>query len=438
MYLHSGMEINEKGHLTISGCDTVELKKQYGTPLYVIDENIVRNNAKNFKTAMDKYFEKGRVMYASKALNNKAILKIVASVGLGIDVVSAGELYTALSAGIAPEKIELHGNSKSEEEIVMAVENQIYCIIADGFDELLLIEKVCKDLNKTINVSIRIRPNIDIHAHEAIQTAKMDCKFGFGLFDGQAMKAAEIIHNSSYMHLHGIHCHIGSQIFDEKPFEELSHHMVDFASDIRKKLNVELEEFIFGGGFGVWYNDEDTPKPFEVFIKLISENVKKLCKDINYPLPIVTIEPGRSIVGEAGTTIYNVNGVKEIEGVRTYCMSDGGMFENIRTALYDAKYTAYCASKMNETHDKIVSIAGKCCESGDMITWDTPMPKSLTTGDTLAVLTTGAYNYSMANNYNRNPVPAMVLVNNGKSDIIVKRQSYEYIALNDIVPEHLK
>lgn len=438
MYLHNGMEINEKGHLTISGCDTVELKKQYGTPLYVIDENIVRKNAKNFKTAMDKYFENGRVMYASKALNNKAILKIVVSEGLGVDVVSAGELYTALSAGIDPKKIELHGNSKTEEEIVMAIENQVYCIIADGFDELELIEKICKQLNKKIDISIRIRPNIDIHAHQAVQTAKMDCKFGFGLFDGQAIKAAEIIHKSEFMHLHGVHCHIGSQIFDEAPFKELCRHIVDFVYDVKKTLNAELEEFNFGGGFGVWYNDEDTPKPFEAFIKLISENVNAMCKAIDYPLPIVAIEPGRSVVGEAGTTIYNVNGIKEIEGVRTYCMCDGGMFENIRTALYGAKYTAYCASKMNEEHNKLVSIAGKCCESGDMISWDTPVPQSLKTGDTLAVLTTGAYNYSMASNYNRNPVPQMVLVNNGKADIIVKRQSYEYITLNDIIPEHLK
>jgi len=220
MHLNSSMEINEKGHLTISGCDTVELKKQYGTPLYVIDENTVRSNCKKFKTAMDKYFDNGRVMYASKALNNKAILKIVTSEGLGVDVVSGGELYTALQAGISPDKIELHGNSKTEEEIIMAVENQIYCIIADGFDELDLIEKVCQRLNKKINVTIRIRPNIDIHAHEAIQTAKMDCKFGFGLFDGQAFEAVKIINKSNFMALHGVHCHIGSQIFDEQPFEE--------------------------------------------------------------------------------------------------------------------------------------------------------------------------------------------------------------------------
>ncbi len=438
MRLNNGMKINENGHLTISGCDTVELKKQYGTPLYVIDENTVRSNCKKFRTAMDKYFENGRVMYASKALNNKAILKIVASEGLGVDVVSGGELYTALEAGIAPNKIELHGNSKTEEEILMAVENQIYCIIADGFDELDLIESVCQKLNKEIDVTIRIRPNIDIHAHEAIQTAKMDCKFGFGLFDGQAFEAAKIINASKFMKLHGVHCHIGSQIFEEQPFEELAKHIVGFANDIKNELNIELSEFNFGGGFGVWYTDGDTPKDFEVFIKLISQTVNDLCAKINFALPIVSIEPGRSIIAEAGTTLYNVNGLKEIKDVRTYCMSDGGMFENVRTALYGAKYTAYCASKMNEEHNKLVSIAGKCCESGDMISWDTPMPENLQVNDTIAVLTTGAYNYSMASNYNRNPVPAMVLVKDGESHIIAKRQTYDYIAMNDVVPDYLK
>ena len=437
MNLHYGMDINKDGHLTISGCDTVELAKQYGTPLYVIDEDFLRKNCKEFKTAMDKYFDGGRVMFASKALNTKAILKIVDSEGLGIDVVSGGELYTALSCGISPEKLELHGNSKTEEEIFMAVENQIYCIIADGFDELEVIEKVCELLNKRISVSIRLRPNIDIHAHEAVQTAKMDCKFGFGIIDGQAIKAVEIINKSKWMDFHGIHCHIGSQIFEEQPFEELCRHFVDFACEVRGKFGLLVKQFNCGGGFGVTYNDKDTPKPFEPFIKLISESLNRLCKESGYPLPLVAIEPGRSVVGEAGTTLYTVNGLKDIPDIRTYCMCDGGMFENIRTALYGAEYTAYCASKMNEEHIKKVSIAGKCCESGDMITWNTPMPESLKTGDTLAVLTTGAYNYSMASNYNRNAVPAMVLVNKGNSALIVKRQNYDYICMNDIIPEHL-
>lgn len=437
MHLNYGMTVNDQGHLSISGCDTVELAKQYGTPLYVIDEDFLRENCRKFKNAMDKYFENGRVMYASKALNTKAILKIVESEGLGIDTVSGGELYTALSIGIDPKKLELHGNSKTAEEITMAVENGIYCIIADGFDELTLIDEICEKLKKPINVSIRLRPNIDVHAHHAVQTAKMDCKFGFGLIDGQAIKAAEIINSSKWMTLHGIHCHIGSQIFNEEPFGELCKHFVDFACEVREKLGVTIKEFNCGGGYGVRYTEADEPKPFDVFIKLIAESLTALCKEKDFPMPLVSIEPGRSIVGEAGTTLYTVNSVKEITDIRTYCMCDGGMFDNVRTALYDAKYTAYCASKMEESHDKLVSVAGKCCESGDMITWDTPMPNSLCRGDILAVLTTGAYNYSMASNYNRNAVPALVLVNKGKSSLAVKRQSYEYITQNDIVPESL-
>ncbi len=438
MNLHDGMNINASGHLIISGCDTVELAKQYGTPLYVIDEVLVRYKCKEFISAMNKYLNGGRVMYASKALNTKAILKIVTSEGLGVDVVSGGELYTALSAGIRPELLEFHGNSKTEAEIEMAVDNQIYCIIADGFDELVLIENVCKKLNKKIDVSIRLRPNIDIHAHDAVQTAKMDCKFGFGVSDGQALKAAQYILNSEYMSFKGIHCHIGSQIFEEQPFEELIKSFITFACEVRSKTGHVIEEFNCGGGFGVTYNDKDTPKPFVCFIKLISDKFTFYCKENDFPMPSVTIEPGRSVIGEAGTTLYTVNGLKEIEGIRTYCMSDGGMFENVRTALYGAEYTAFCASKMNEEHTKLVSIAGKCCESGDMITWNTPMPESLKVGDILAVLTTGAYNYSMASNYNRNPVPALVLVNNGRSSIAVKKQTYEYITMNDVIPEYLK
>ncbi len=438
MNLHYGMDINKQGHLTISGCDTVELAKQYGTPLYVIDEDFLRKNCREFKNAMDKYFVGGRVMYASKALNTKAILKIVDSEGLGIDAVSGGELYTALKCGIDPKSLELHGNSKSEDEIALAIENQIYCIIADGFEELEVIEDVCKKLDKRIDVSIRLRPNIDIHAHEAVQTAKMDCKFGFGISDGQALQAAKIILNSEHMNLHGIHCHIGSQIFEEEPFSELCKHFVEFACLVKKETGYIIKQFNCGGGYGVRYNDDDAPKPFETFIKLLSESLSHLCAEYDFPLPLVSIEPGRSIVGETGTTLYTVNGMKEIKDVRTYCMCDGGMFENIRTALYDAKYTAFCASKMNEAHNRPVSIAGKCCESGDMITWNTPMPETLKRGDTLAVLTTGAYNYSMASNYNRNPVPAIVLVKNGESWLAVKRQSYDDIMINDVLPEHLK
>lgn len=431
------MTVNSDGHLTLGGCDAVLLAKRYGTPLYVLDESAVRKNCRDAVNAMKKYFPDGRVMYASKALNTKAVLLIAQSEGLGIDTVSGGELYTALSAGIDPRKIELHGNSKTEEEIRMAVKNGIYCIISDGFDELELIEKVCKEENRKINVSLRLRPNIDVHAHKAVQTARMDCKFGFGISDNQAIRAAEIVSKSEHMVLHGIHCHIGSQIFDEKPFILLCEHLVSFACEVRAKYGITLKEFNCGGGYGVRYTDADTPKTFDAFIRIISDTLKDLCGKEDFPMPIVSIEPGRSIVGEAGTTLYTVNGLKEITGVRTYCSCDGGMFENVRTVMYGAEYDAVCANKMYEKHVYPVSIAGKCCESGDMITWNSPMPQ-LERGDILAVFTTGAYNYSMASNYNRNAVPAMVLVKDGESREIVKRQTYEYITANDVIPDYLK
>jgi len=432
------MDINQNNHLTISGCDTVELAKQYGTPLYVIDEAFVRNNCRIFMQAMQKHLNGGRVMYASKAFMNKAICKVVCSEGLGIDVVSGGELFTALEAGIAPELLELHGNNKTRSELEMAIENDIFRIIIDGFDELDLIEAIAQEKGKkNISISIRLRPNIEAHTHEAVQTAKLDCKFGLGISDGQALEAAKRIINSPYMALKGIHCHIGSQIFDVSPFSVLAGHFITFADELRAATGVILEEFNFGGGFGVWYHGNDDPKEFEQYIIEISTNLRKNCEQINYPMPSVSIEPGRSIIGAAGTTLYTVGGVKEIEDVRTYISVDGGMFENVRTAMYGSKYTALAAARMNEEHITKQSIAGKCCESGDMIVWDALLPQ-IKTGDTLAVLTTGAYNYSMASNYNRNAVPAVVFVKDGKSALAVKRQSYEHITANDIIPDYLK
>ena len=304
MELRYGMNVNEKGHLTISGCDTVELAQKYGTPLYVLDEKFVRKNCREIKDAMAKYFPNGKVMYASKALNNLAMLKIVDSEGLGVDAVSGGELYAALKAGINPEKLELHGNSKCEDEIVLAVENQIGCIIADGLDELDLIENVCKKLNKKASVSIRLRPNIDVHAHTAVQTAKMDCKFGFGISDGQALEGAKRIHNSEFMTLCGIHCHIGSQIFEQEPFAVLCGHFVDFAKTLKTELGITVAEFNFGGGFGVRYTAEDQPKPAESFVKVIFDTLDALCTQNGIAVPKVAFELGRFIVGEAGTTLY--------------------------------------------------------------------------------------------------------------------------------------
>ncbi|MBS6474918.1 MAG: diaminopimelate decarboxylase [Clostridiales bacterium] len=438
MELKNGLAVNNQNHLTISGCDCVELAEKYGTPLYVMNEEHIRLRARQLKEAMDRRCKGGRVMFAAKAFMNKAMCRIAYSEDLGIDVVSGGELYTALSAGIPANMIELHGNNKTEEEIELALENNIYRIIIDGADEISRIEKVALRTNKkNIPVAIRLRPGIDAHTYHAVQTANMDCKFGLSVANGEAMKAAQYLISSEIFDFKGIHCHIGSQIFETSPFAVLVKHFMDFALELREKTGYLIQDFNCGGGFGVWYVEGDEPKALSSYIDLIMDELERQCAGANYPVPFITIEPGRSVVGEAGTTLYTVGGKKIIPEVRTYVSVDGGMFDNPRCALYESKYTSLCANKMDQTHDITAAIAGKCCESGDIITWEGTLPASVAQGDILAILTTGAYNYSMASNYNRNGIPAVVLVNQGSAELIVRRQTYADMAQRDIVPERL-
>lgn len=440
MNLKNDLKINSENNLSIAGCDAVLLAKKYGTPLYVMNEELIRLRCKQLINAIKKYYNgNGRVMFASKAFMNKAICRLVYSEGLGVDVVSGGELYTALAAGLPGSYIELHGNNKTREELEMAIDAGLHRIIIDNFTEIGLIEEIAKEKGKKgIPVSIRLRPGIDAHTHQAIQTANLDCKFGISVHDGQAMDAAVYLINNDIFDFKGIHCHIGSQIFETSPYEILAEHFMSFANALREKTGYILADFNFGGGFGVWYTDEDAPKPLDEFIKKITDKVKALCAESDYPLPALCFEPGRCIVGEAGTTLYTVGGVKRLEGVRNYVSVDGGMYENPRCALYGAKYTAIAAQNTARPHDMTVAIAGKCCESGDIITWSTNLPADIKPGDVIAVLTTGAYNYSMASDYNRNGIPAVVLANNSKAELIVKRQSFEDLLRNDIIPEHLK
>lgn len=437
MNLKNGLSA-ENNRLTIAGCDCIALAAQYGTPLYIMNEQHIRLRCRELKSAMDKYCPGGRVMFASKAFMTKAMCRIAVSEGLGLDVVSGGELYTALSAGVQPNMLELHGNNKTPQEIRMAIENNIYRIIIDNFDEIDLIEKIAQEMGrKAIPVTIRLRPGIEAHTHEAVQTANLDCKFGFSIADGQAVRAACRLIESPVFDFCGIHCHIGSQIFELEPFAILTEHFVKFASDLRKRSGAVIRDFNFGGGFGAWYTEGDDPVALDGYIGIIAKTLEELCTTYGYPLPSITVEPGRCIVGEAGTTLYTVGGVKEIKNIRTYVSVDGGMFDNPRFALYGSHYTALCANKMDQPHDRQVTIAGKCCESDDLITKDAFLPQNIVAGDTVAILTTGAYNYSMASNYNRNPVPAVVLVNNGSSAIIVKRKSYEELVCDDLIPDYL-
>ena len=437
MELKDRIEVKD-GRLAVSGCDCVELAREYGTPLYVMDESRIRANCRSLVSAMNKYAPGGRVMYASKAFMNKAMCVIAASEGMGLDVVSGGELYTALEAGISGSLIEMHGNNKTYEEIKMAIRAKVSRIIIDGFDEIERIESAARELGaKLVPVLIRIRPGIEAHTHQAVQTANLDCKFGFNMASGEAMKAARMLMANEYFDFKGIHCHIGSQIFEIPPFEVLIGHFMGFATQLRDETGFIIDDFNCGGGFGVRYTSADDPKEPALYIQHISKVLKEICARHSYPVPHITVEPGRSIVGEAGYTLYTVGGVKEIPGIRTYVSVDGGMFDNPRNALYGSEYTVVSAQRPDSPHTREVTIAGKCCESGDLITEHAFLPQDISSGEIIAVLTTGAYNYSMASNYNRNTVPAVVLANNGRACIIVKRESYEDLVARDVVPEYL-
>lgn len=430
--LLEGQGVNEKNHLTIGGCDSIELCEKYGTPLYVIDENVVRNNCRLYKESIDKcYNGNGLVFYASKALCNKAMVSLVKSEGLGVDTVSAGELYTALSAGMEPEKICMHGNNKTDDELKYAIENRVGRIVVDNISELDRINEVAKANNVIQKVLFRIKPGIDAHTHDFIMTGQIDCKFGFALETGEAHEAVKKALNYENLEVGGIHCHIGSQIFEAEPFKEAAKVLIDFIADIKNQTGYEMKELNLGGGFGVTYTEADDPIEFNKYIEEISLIVKEEALKKNINLPFIMMEPGRSIVGTAGVTLYTVGAIKDIPNIRRYVSVDGGMCDNPRYILYQAQYTCLVANKAGDEKTEKVTLAGKCCESGDLLGENMPI-QSVSVGDKVAVLTTGAYNYSMSSNYNRIPRPAMVMVNNGESKVIVKRETFEDLIKNDV------
>ena len=424
--------VNSKGNMTFGNADCVELAKQYGTPLYVFDEVHIRRNCREFKASIDEFYGgNGMAMFASKAFSCKEMYRIVASEGLGCDVVSGGELYTALSVGFEPKNIMFHGNNKTHDELEYALSNGVGRIIVDNVTELETIEKIAKSLNIKANVLLRIKPGVDCHTHDYIRTGQIDSKFGFALENGEAMEIAIKTTKCENINLCGFDCHIGSQIFETQPFCDAAVIMLNFMNDFREKSGITVGELDLGGGFGVKYVESDDALPFQVFMEKVSETLKKTSVELNYPMPKIFIEPGRSIVGEAGLTLYTVGAVKTIKDVRTYVAIDGGMADNPRYALYQAEYDIEIANKFNQPKSFIGTVAGKCCESGDLIQENAPM-QTPEVGDILAVLTTGAYNYSMASNYNRLCRPAAVMVNNGESRVIIKRETYEDLIKNDI------
>lgn len=432
MYVSDCISVNEKGHLTIGGADTIELAEKYGTPAYVFDENEIRNNLREFKKSIDEnYGGNGLVVYASKAFCCKEMCRICVQEGTGIDVVSGGELYTALSVGFPTDRIVFHGNNKTHDELVMAVTNNVGRIIVDNVTELESLNEVAASQGKTVGIMLRIKPGIDAHTHDFIRTGQIDSKFGFALETGEAMAAVKEALKMPNIKLRGLHCHIGSQIFDLDPFELAATVMLDLFKDIKDQTGVELEELNLGGGFGIKYLKTDRPRPFADYMKKVAETVNSYSAKLGLKTPFILIEPGRSVVGAAGLTLYTVGAVKNIPDVRTYVSIDGGMGDNPRYALYQSHYELVCANKASEKRTETVTVAGKCCESGDLIQeWTHIQP--VEPGDIIAVLSTGAYNYSMASNYNRIPRLPAVMVKDGESRVIIKRETYEQVAECDI------
>lgn len=433
MFISENLSVNEKNHLCIGNHDTVDLAKEFGTPLYVLDEDLMRKNCREYKESIDKYYDgKGLALFASKALCTMYTAKMADSEGLGADAVSGGELYTLKKAGFPMDKVYFHGNNKTYDELLMAIEYGVGHIVVDNRFELDMLDAICKDKNIVQNILFRIKPGVDAHTHDFIKTGQIDSKFGVALENGEAFEIHEYASTLKNVKVDGVHCHIGSQIFDVSPFLETAEVMMNFVGDLKDKLSMEVEILNLGGGFGIKYTENDDPVPFGDYIKHISDVVKSTAAKRNVKVPFIVMEPGRSIVASAGITLYTVGCVKDIKGVRKYVSVDGGMADNPRYILYNAEYSAVIANNANAKATEPVTIAGKCCESGDLIQENLMMPE-IKVGDTLAVLATGAYNYSMASNYNRIPKPPIVAVRGNDKKIIVKRETYEDVVKNDVL-----
>jgi len=420
-----------ESNFVFSGVDTVYLAKKYGTPLYVLSEDIIRENIKQIKKLFLSKYERTHVYYASKAFLTKAMARIVKDEGIGIDVVSYGELYTALEVGIDPKYIMLHGNNKSYEELHAAVKAKVGRIVVDSISELYFLDEIAKSQGEVVKILFRLSPNVEASTHKYITTGQLDSKFGIPLDNLIIDEAVRFAIQSKNILLKGFHFHVGSQIFDNTPYTESVSKVMELVKTLKDKFNFEAEDLNVGGGYAIKYSDIDFPEPIEYYTDAIMEKVEQASTSLHIVRPNVFIEPGRYIVGDAGITLYSIGSIKEIPGIRKYISIDGGFADNPRAALYQAKYTAHIANKMNQEPDETVTIAGKCCESGDILLWDLAVPK-VERGDYLAVLRTGAYNHSMASNYNKLPRPAVVMIKEGSDRIVVKRESYSDLLKNDI------
>lgn len=431
MKLFGTMKISDN-MVEVGGVSAQSLAEEYGTPLYIIDEEQFKNTIADFKYNFLSNQLKTNVIYASKALLNLYVANIIDQSGLSLDVVSGGELYTALKAGFPAERIFFHGNNKLVKELQMAIESNVGTIIVDNELEIEILSDLLKDYKKSQRVLLRVNPGIDAHTHEYIKTSKNDSKFGVSIFDEDTIEIIKRIHDDEYLEFKGLHCHIGSQIFQEDSFLKESETMLEYISRIEKEENIHVEELNLGGGFGVYYTEEDKPFSISEFLKKLVKFIEDYSKNNGLHLKQIDIEPGRSLINNSGSTLYTIGGIKRTFGGKNYIFVDGGMTDNIRPALYQAEYEGIIANKAEEKPAVKYTIAGKCCESGDLLIKDIMLPKA-GRNDLFLINSTGAYNYSMSSNYNRIEKPAMVFVMNGESKLAVRREEYKDLIANDIV-----
>ncbi len=422
----------QNGILTIGGVSVPDLAKEYGTPLFILDEGYIRTACRAFNNTLKKHYD-GNVMiaYASKAMSFTALYRLLEEEGMAADVVSGGELFTAMRAGFPAGKIFFHGNNKTAAELEYALQCGVYRFVVDNREELSLLDRIAGRMGKTADISFRIKPGIDAHTHEFITTGKIDSKFGVALENGEALDIVRESLTLKNVNLKGVHCHIGSQIFDTEPFELAVKVLMQFLSDIKRELGYTISELNLGGGFGIQYIESHDPPELAVVAETIAHAVTKCSAELGIPLPDLVLEPGRSIIAPSGITVYTIGSVKEIPGICNYVAVDGGMTDNPRYALYGAIYNAILPERANDECTTTVTIAGRCCESGDLISKDVALPAAHA-GELLAVLATGAYNYSMASNYNRLPKPPVVMVADGTYRLVVRRETYDDIVKCDV------
>ena len=431
--INKNLSISDDGILLLAGQDTVALLKEYGSPLYLMDEDLIRERCRAYRSAMQEHFDaRACPFYASKAASFKEIYRIMKEEGMGVDVVSMGEIATAKAAGFPMERAVFHSNNKTDADIAYAIEAGVGCFVVDNEDELFAIERIAAQRGHTQKILLRLTPGIDTHTYEAVNTGKVDSKFGSAIETGQAEAITALALKQPHIELIGFHCHVGSQVFDSDTFIRSSAIMMDFIAHIRDSLGYTARELDLGGGYGVRYVEDDPELDLKGNIAALAREVKAQAKALDLPLPAMRLEPGRSIVADAGMTLYTIGTIKKIPGYKNYISIDGGMSDNPRYALYGSAYTICAPDRMKEERDFPCSLVGRCCESGDIIQENIMLPSSLKRGDPIAVLTTGAYNYSMASNYNRIPRLPIVMLKEGTHRLVVKRETVEDVMKNDL------